>query len=145
MTTPNLENTSNSDAPIAKVNTGISEVTSGLVILAGILDSRFGQDWGLGRNAQSLGPLVVLVVTFGLTIARAIKHHGVVHANAAVYVAQLQAAVSAATTPGVSINSVTAAVASLNSSVESDADVAPAVTEPLDLSDVPTDLPDATK
>ena len=64
-------------ANVAAVPIGPSEITSGAVIVAGLCTSFFGHDWGLNANAQALGVVVSGVVTVGITIARAIKHHAV--------------------------------------------------------------------
>lgn len=122
----------NSDAPTAVVKAiGPSEVTAILVVVAGLLDSYFGQDWGLGKNAQALGLLVAALAGVGMSIARAIKHHGAAHANAAVYVAQLNAAVQSASI-GVKPAAITNAVTTINSAPVDDSipDDLPADTQP---------------
>lgn len=123
MTTPNPESDvqGNSDAPWAKVGIGPSEIANGIVILSGLLDSYFGNDWGLSKNSQAFGLLVAGLATLAMTIGRAIKHHAAAHANAATYATQVQA-VLASVDPGkgISVSSVAAGLKTLNNAVDVD-------------------------
>lgn len=118
MSTPNPPTTT--DAPYAEVGIGPSEITSFIVIVGGLLESYFGNDWGVAKNAQALGILVAGLATLGMTVSRAIKHHGAAHANAATYAAQLSTVLSAVKTDGVSVAGVTNGLNALNNVIVAD-------------------------
>ena len=121
MTTPSAT-AGNSDAPEAKVALGPSDIASYLTALAGLLAAYGGKDFGIGQNAQALGLLLAGVVVFGSTIARAIKHHGAMHANAAVYAAQLAHVASVVNGQGgpTNLSALTQGVSALNTAVAAD-------------------------
>jgi FtsH-binding integral membrane protein len=83
MTTPSP------DVPTATVPLGASEIASYITAGASLLVSIVGKDWGIGGNAQALGLLASALIVMVSSISRAIKHHSAVHANAAVYAAQM--------------------------------------------------------
>lgn len=119
MSTPNAL-AGNSDAPVAAVSFGPSEIAGYLIAFSTLITSIVGKDWGIGANAQALGLLASGLVALGISISRAVKHQGAMHANAAVYVAQLVAAGTVASTPGVSLASVASAANALSDAVSSD-------------------------
>lgn len=126
MTTP--APTGNSDAPVATVPWGLSELGAYLLALAGLLNGYLGHDYGLSRNAQAISLLVGAIAIFVSNVSRAIKHHAAIHANAAVYMAQLKAVTDALSLQGGSapptIAQVTAGVSALNKAVVADTAVA---------------------
>jgi len=91
--------TPNTDAPIATVPLGPSEIVAYVMALASVVNGVFGHDYGLSANAQALSLLVSGLVVLGSTIARALKHREAIRANAAVYTAQLEH-VAAVVKPG---------------------------------------------
>lgn len=86
----------NPDAPLATVTLGASEIASYLVALAGLLNGYLGRDYGLGQNAQMISVLIAGLVILGTTLARAIKHHAAMHANAIAYAARATQAINTA-------------------------------------------------
>jgi hypothetical protein len=86
------------------------------------LNGTLGNDYGLSKNAQSLSILVAGLVVLGTTIARAIKHHGAMKANAFVYAAQLQHVAAVVTASGgtPTVTSLAAGVNVLNTAVQAD-------------------------
>ncbi|MGZ4745617.1 MAG: hypothetical protein ACXVYY_00905 [Oryzihumus sp.] len=81
-------------APAASVPIGPSEIASYVTILAGLLTTFFGSDFGLGQNAQTVGMVVSGLVVIGSSIARALKHRAALQAATQVHLAQV-AAISA--------------------------------------------------
>lgn len=89
---PTPELSQSEDVPLAEVRPiGPSEVASFLTIFGGFLVLTLGDDFGIRENAQEWGALMVGMATVGTSIARAIKHHGVVQANAQVLQARTTA------------------------------------------------------
>lgn len=122
MTAPDTTTTANSDAPVATVPWGKSEYASYLIALGTLLNGYLGKDYGLSKNAQVLSLLVGGLIVFGQNISRAIKHHAAIHANAAVYLAQLRAVTEAVSGGGGSVSpeKIAAGVSALNSAVVAD-------------------------
>lgn len=123
MTTPTTGpvDPGNADAPLADVPFGPSEIVSYLTALAALLNGYLGHDYGLSANAQALSLLIGGLVILGTTIARAIKHHSAMKANALTYAAQLQHVASVVTASGQpSIKSLSDGVSVLNGVVAAD-------------------------
>jgi hypothetical protein len=117
----------NTDAPTATVSRfGPSEVTTYLVAGAGIADTFFGRDFGVGKSAQALGILIAGLVVLAMNVSRAIKHRAAMHANAITYAAQLEHVAKVLTAGGgtPTIQQLSQGVSALNSAVI--ADTAPA-------------------
>lgn len=115
--------TTNTDAPIATVPFGPSEIVAYITALASLVNGMFGHDYGLSANAQALSVLIAGLVVLGSTISRAVKHHAAIAANAAVYTAQLAHVASVVATQGTGKTAVKAlsdGVAALNSAVAVD-------------------------
>ena len=76
---------SSDQPPDVTVPIGLSEITSIIVIIGGILASTgLHRDFGLTAHAADYAPWVVALVTASMTLARAIKHRGAMAANAQV-------------------------------------------------------------
>ena len=85
------------DVPLATNPYGKSEYTLLLVTVAGLLTDIFGKDWGIGKHAQAIGGLAFLLSPMVLALARVLKHQTVLHSNATVLVAQINAKADATT------------------------------------------------
>jgi hypothetical protein len=97
-------------------------------MLSSALVALFGHDWGIGANAQALAALGVALISIGISIARAIKHHSLNAVAAAKYGVQLTTALSTAADPGLSNTDVTAALNTIQSGDTGSApEAAPAV------------------
>ena len=84
------------DVPLAQVDKiGTSEIMSFLALVASLLTVFFGKDFGIVQNARLIAEVAVFLIPMATGFARAIKHHGVAHANALVTVAQIKAAADA--------------------------------------------------
>lgn len=95
MTTP-AGASGSEDVPLAEVSqVGLSEVMSIIALVASIATVLFGRDFGIAANAKLLAEAAVFLIPMATGFARAIKHHGVAHANALVTVAQIEAAARA--------------------------------------------------
>lgn len=58
------------------VPVGLSEVVTLLTLIGSVLTALFGRDWGVTANAQQYAGVAVVLLPIGLSISRAIKHHG---------------------------------------------------------------------
>lgn len=81
------DQSNNPDAPVAEVNTGLSEIVSIGALVSAILTIFFGHDFGVAQHAQDLAPLILAVVPVGLGFSRAFKHHSAAMANAHTFAA----------------------------------------------------------
>jgi hypothetical protein len=129
MTSPDTTtSTANTDAPTATVPWGKSEYMSYLIALGSLFNGYLGHDYGLSKNAQALSLLIGALIVVGQNISRAIKHHAAIHANAAVYIAQLQHVTNAVTAAGGYTDpaAIAKGVAVLNQAVVDDTAAAPA-------------------
>ena len=80
-----VQSQSSDQPPDVTVPIGLSEITSILVIIGGILASTgLHRDFGLTAHAADYAPWVVALVTASLGLSRAIKHRGAMSANAQV-------------------------------------------------------------
>lgn len=80
----------NTDVPLATVNTaGLSEILGVLALIASLCTALLGHDFGITKNAQAIAQAAVIIIPVALSFSRAIKHHGIAHANAIVLAAQL--------------------------------------------------------
>jgi antirestriction protein ArdC len=125
MTSPDTTATANTDAPQATVPWGKSEYASYLIALAALLNGYLGKDWGIAKNAQALSLLIGALIVVGQNVSRAIKHHAAIHANAAVYLAQLKAVSDTISTGGngsarPTVAQLAAGVSALNTAVVAD-------------------------
>jgi len=59
------------------VPVGLSEIVTLLTLVGSMLTALFGGDWGLAQNAQQYAGVAVVLLPIGLSLSRAIKHHGV--------------------------------------------------------------------
>lgn len=92
---------------------GPSEIAGFIVALASLATTFFGKDWHLAANAQALGIVVAGVVTVGIAISRAFKHHSLSVAGAMKYAAQLDTAFKTANASGLTNAEVTTSLATL--------------------------------
>ena len=92
MTAPALPVSGSEDIPLATVkNFGPTELVGVVTMIAGLLASFFGKDWGIAAHAQAIVTLGFLVGPLIIGISRSIKHSGVHKGNAIVLAAQIAA------------------------------------------------------